>query len=264
VFLLWLVSGRLGRSGVRANSREEAERAAPDPMAEIEKVKAEFEQRLADGEAAAKAREEAIRKEQAAAIEAARDEADKRMARIARAPGRSPAPAKGARRGGCARGCARAQHAARVKAGMAGVSLYSYVQADYQVRQSSEDQLDPSNGQPLNQDRFSSGAPGGRDHGSAIRGRSAGDRRQYSERTPAPAVDVEASAKWPDGAKAPHPWVMGTIGLFRIPFGARCHKTTAAPSSWSGARQPGHCFQARPIWASGWVVGGTSSGTSWP
>ena len=52
---------------------------APDPMAEIEKVKAEFEQRLADGEAAAKAREEAIRKEQAAAVEAARDEADKRV-----------------------------------------------------------------------------------------------------------------------------------------------------------------------------------------
>ena len=74
-----VVGGWATPVAAQAGTRKPKE-PAPDPMAEIDKLKAEFEQRLADQEAAAKAREEAICKEQAAAVEAARDEADKRMA----------------------------------------------------------------------------------------------------------------------------------------------------------------------------------------
>jgi len=43
----------------------------PDPIAEIEKLRAEFEQKLKEQETAAQSREEALKKEQAAAVEAA-------------------------------------------------------------------------------------------------------------------------------------------------------------------------------------------------
>ena len=194
---------------------------APDPMAEIEKVKAEFEQRLADGEAAAKAREEAIRKEQAAAVEAARDEADKRVTADRNERQAEVLRLQKALDEAAAREDARERNAPpAVKAGMAGVSLYSYVQADYQVRQSSEDQLDPGSGQPLNQDRF------------FIRRARLGvtlDRRFGEGRLEIDGntvngpqlrlFDVEASAKWPGRGDGAPPVAMGTIGLFRIPFG---------------------------------------------
>ena len=221
VFLLGLsLAGWAGPVFAQTRAKKPKE-PAPDPMAEIEKVKAEFEQRLADGEAAAKAREEAIRKEQAAAIEAARDEADKRMAADRNERQAEVLRLQKALDEAAAREDARARNTPlAVKAGMAGVSLYSYVQADYQVRQSSEDQLDPSNGQPLNQDRF------------LIRRARLGvtmDRRFGEGRLEIDGntvngpqlrlFDVEASAKWPGRGEGAPPVVMGTIGLFRIPFG---------------------------------------------
>jgi len=194
---------------------------APDPMAEIEKLKAEFEQRLADGEAAAKAREEAIRKEQAAAVEAARDEADKRLAADRNERQVEVLRLQKALDEMAARADARERNAPPVvKATMPGVALYAYLQADYQLRQSSEDQLDPTSGQPLNQDRF------------LIRRARLGvtmDRRFGEGRLEIDGntvngpqlrlFDVEASAKWPGRGDGAPPVVMGTMGLFRIPFG---------------------------------------------
>ncbi len=96
-------------------------------MAEIEKLKAEFEQRLADQEAAAKAREEAIRKEQAAAVEAARDEADKRMAADRNERQAEVLRLQKALEEAAAREDARERNAPpAVEANMAGVSLYGY------------------------------------------------------------------------------------------------------------------------------------------
>ena len=204
-----------------AGSKKAKKEPAPDPMAEIEKVRAEFEQRLADQEAAAKTREEALRKEQAAAMEAARDEADKRMAVDRNERQAEVLRLQKALDEAAAREDAREKNAPpAVGASMAGVSLYGYVQADYQVRQSSEDQLDPTSGQPLNQDRF------------LIRRARLGVTmdRQYGEgrleidgnTVNGPALrlfDAEASAKWPGRGEGAPPVVMGTIGLFRIPFG---------------------------------------------
>ena len=188
---------RAGPTG--AGSKKAKKEPAPDPMAEIEKLRAEFEQRLADQEAAAKTREEALRKEQAAAMEAARDEADKRMAVDRNERQAEVLRLQKALEEAAAREDAREKNAPpAVGASMAGVSLYGYVQADYQVRQSSEDQLDPASGQPLNQDRF------------LIRRARLGVTmdRQYGEgrleidgnTVNGPALrlfDAEASAKWP-------------------------------------------------------------------
>jgi hypothetical protein len=193
----------------------------PDPIVELEKLRAEFEQEIKDQEAAARGREEARQKEQAAAIEAARDEVDKRMAADRNERQAEVLRLQKALEEAAAREDARERNAPpAVKASMAGVSLYGYVQADYQVRQSSEDQLDPASGQPLNQDRF------------IIRRARLGVTldRQFGEgrleidgnTVNGPQLrlfDAEASAKWPGRGDGASPVVMGTIGLFRIPFG---------------------------------------------
>jgi hypothetical protein len=201
----------------RAKKAKEPE---PDPMAEIAKVKAEFEQRLADQDDAAKKREEAVRKEDAAALEATRDEADKRMAADRTERQAEILRLRKALEEAAAREDARERNAPpSVRAGMAGVSLYGYLQADYQLRQSSEDQLDAS-GQALNQDRFlirraRLGATMDRRYGE---GRIEVDGNTVN----GPAFrlsDVEASVKWPGSGDVAPPVVMGTMGLFRIPFG---------------------------------------------
>jgi hypothetical protein len=193
----------------------------PDPIAEIEKLRTEFEQKLKEQEAAAKAREEALKREQAASVEAARDEADKRMAADRNERQAEVLRLQKALDEAAAREDAREKNAPpTVGASMAGVSLYGYVQADYQARQSSEDQLDPTSGQALNQDRF------------LIRRARLGVTmdRQYGEgrleidgnTVNGPQFRLfgaEASAKWPGRGDGAPPVVMGTIGLFRIPFG---------------------------------------------
>jgi len=207
-------------SPASAQGAGKKEPPGPDPLAEIEKVKAELEQRLAEQEAAAKAREEAIRKDQAAAVEAARDEVEQRMAADRNERQAEVLRLQKALEEAAAREDARERNMPpAVGASTAGISLYGYVQADYQLRQSSEDQLD-SGGQPLNQDRF------------LIRRARLGvvmDRRYGEGRLEidgntvnGPAfrlLDAEASAKLPGKGEGAPPIVMGTIGMFRIPFG---------------------------------------------
>lgn len=192
----------------------------PDPMAEIEKLKADFDQRLADQEVASKKREEAVRKEAAAAVESAREEADKRIEADRNERQADTLRLNKALEDAAQREDARERNAPpSVGVGMAGVSLYGYVQADYQIRQSSEDQLD-SSGQPLNQDRF------------LIRRARLGVTmdRQYGEgrievdgnTVNGPAFGLtgaEASLKLPGSDDSAPPVVRGTLGLFRIPFG---------------------------------------------
>jgi hypothetical protein len=131
-----------GPAHAQSGGRKPKEAPGPDPLAEIEKLKAEFAQRLADQETAAKQRVVAIRKEQSAAVEAARDEADKRLAADRNERQADVLRLQRALEAAAAREDARERQAPpSVRAGMAGVSLYGYVQADYQLRQSSEDQL---------------------------------------------------------------------------------------------------------------------------
>ncbi|MGO9291874.1 MAG: hypothetical protein ACLQIJ_24335, partial [Polyangia bacterium] len=245
-FLVGLAVASWASPAFAQTTKRKPKEPAPDPMAEIEKVKAEFEQLLADQEAAAKAREEAIRKDQAAAVEAARDEADKRMAADRNERQAEVLRLQKALDEAGAREDAREKNAPpAVKANMAGVSFYGYVQADYQVRQSSEDQLDPTSGQPLNQDRF------------LIRRARLGvtmDRRYGEGRIEIDGntvngpqlrlFDAEASAKLPGRGDGAPPVVMGTIGLFKIPFGREVpqddrqrfflERTTAAQALFPG------------------------------
>jgi hypothetical protein len=193
----------------------------PDPIAEIEKLRAEFDQKLKEQETAAQSREEALKKEQAAAVEAARDEADKRMAADRNERQAEVLRLQNALDEAAAREDAREKNAPPVvRASMAGVSLYSYVQADYQVRQSSEDQLDPVSGQSLNLDRFLIR----RARLGVMMDRQFGEGRLEIDGNTVSGpqlrlFDVEASAKWPGYGDGAPPVVMGTIGLFRIPFG---------------------------------------------
>jgi len=193
----------------------------PDPIVELEKLRVEFEQKLQEQESAARGREDALKREQSAAIEAARDEADRRMAADRNERQAEVLRLQKALEEAAAREDARERNAPpAARASVAGVSLYGYVQADYQLRQSSEDQLDPGSGQSLNQDRF------------LIRRARLGVTldRQFGEgrieidgnTVNGPQLrlfDVEASAKWPGRGDGAPPVVMGTIGLFRIPFG---------------------------------------------
>lgn len=200
--------------------RRGAKDPGPDPIEEIEKLKQDFHRQLEEQEAAAKAREEALNKNQGAALEAARDEADKRLAAERNERQKETLRLQGALEAAAVREDKRETDTPpSVGAKAHGVSLYGYVQADYQVRQSSEDQLNPTSGAPLNEDRFlirraRLGAfidrrygegrievDGNTVHGSAFR-----------------LVGAEASLKWPGHGEAP-PLVMGTIGSFRIPFG---------------------------------------------
>ena len=96
-----------------------------------------------------------MRKEHEAAVEAARDEADKRMATDRNERQAEVLRLQRALEESAAREDARERNAPpAVKANSAAVSLYGYVQGDYQIRQSSEDQLAAGSGQALNQDRF--------------------------------------------------------------------------------------------------------------
>ena len=193
----------------------------PDPLVEIEKLRTEFEQRLKDQEAAAQAREQALRKEQSAAVEAARDEAERRMAADRNERQAEVLRLQKALEEAAAREDARELNATpAVKASSAAVSFYGYAQADYQIRQSSEDQLASNGSQPLNQDRFlirraRLGVTMDRTFGE---GRLEIDGNTVSGPT-FRLVDVEASAKWPGRSDGAPPVVMGTLGMFRIPFG---------------------------------------------
>jgi hypothetical protein len=100
-----------------------------------------------------------------------------------------------------------------------GLSLTGFAQNDFAVRQSSQDELNPS-GTPLNEDRFTI---------RRARIRAALDRQwvagaiEFDGNTvngpTARVLDVEASFKWTTSEDAKQPLLMATIGAFKIPFG---------------------------------------------
>ncbi len=102
-------------------------------------------------------------------------------------------------------------------AGIEGLTLSGFVQADMYVRQSSEDQLNTSTGAPLNDNRFAI---------KRLRLRASVDRRYLAAIAELDAntvngpqarpMDVEVTAKLPGDEV---PLVAGTVGIFKIPFG---------------------------------------------
>jgi hypothetical protein len=101
-----------------------------------------------------------------------------------------------------------------------GLTLSGFVHADVGFRQSSEDELNGSTGDPLNEDRFSI---------RRARLRAAFDDRYVggvleidgntTRGTTARLIGAEASLKLPGAPGSDTPLVMGTVGLFKIPFG---------------------------------------------
>jgi hypothetical protein len=108
-----------------------------------------------------------------------------------------------------------------VRAARWGVGLTGFLQADLAFRQSSEDQLNPSTGAPLNADRFL--IRRARLKATLDREYVAGLLEFDGNTVSGPTARIaaaEASLKWSRGvpAGAP-PLAMATIGLFKIPFG---------------------------------------------
>jgi hypothetical protein len=108
-----------------------------------------------------------------------------------------------------------------VSTGYPGVSLTGYLQADWNIwRQSSEDEINPSTLAPVNDERFLI---------RRARLKTTIDREYVAgalefdgntvNGTTARLVNAEASIKLPGEEGSPLPFVMGTIGLFKIPFG---------------------------------------------
>jgi hypothetical protein len=108
-----------------------------------------------------------------------------------------------------------------VRAGRLGIGLTGFVQTDLTFRQSSEDQLNTSTGEPLNQNRFL--VRRARLRATLDRTYVAGAFELDGNTVNGPAARIagaEASLKWIGGAPAgAPPLIMGTIGLFKIPFG---------------------------------------------
>jgi len=100
-----------------------------------------------------------------------------------------------------------------------GLGLTGFAQADYVLRQSSTDQLNPS-GVPLNQDLFV--IRRARLRATVERWWVAGAIEFDGNTVNGPQARIlgaEASLKYPAERGNPVPLVMATIGLFKIPFG---------------------------------------------
>jgi hypothetical protein len=113
------------------------------------------------------------------------------------------------------------QAPASVRAARLGLGLTGFVQADVAFRQSSEDQINTSTGDPLNEDRFL--IRRARLKATLDRTYVAGALELDGNTVRGPTARIagaEASLKLPGGAGdgAP-PLIMLTIGLFKIPFG---------------------------------------------
>ncbi|MGD0837094.1 MAG: hypothetical protein ABSB49_10685 [Polyangia bacterium] len=111
---------------------------------------------------------------------------------------------------------AAAQRAPKV-AGIEGLTLSGFTQADLYLQQSSEDQLDPSTGKPLNNDRFSIRrarlrASIYREYLGAVMEIDANTINGAQVRP----MDMEATVQVP-GPEAPY--VSATVGIFKIPYG---------------------------------------------
>jgi hypothetical protein len=197
---------------------------ASDALAEVQSIKAELDiikERLRTQEAESRKREEKIRQEGATAVEAARLEADQRMAAERAVWQAESQRLQQEMQAAAAREEARRQaEPPKVGAAAAGVSLTGYLQSDLVFRQSSESQLNPTSGVPLNEDRF-----------LIRRARLLLDMdRRYGEggleidanTVNGPAVRLlgaRASIKLPGRQPGDAPLLMASIGSFRAPFG---------------------------------------------
>lgn len=214
--------GLLLPSGARAATPVNPREAVADLANQLATVKAQFEERLRAQETEARKREENIRAQSAAELDKVRREA---ADRAAQERNEWQATAQGLQetvKAASVREDAREQSAApRVGAFSAGLTLRGYVQSDFQIRQSSEDQLNPTSGRPLNNDRF-----------LVRRARILLDvERTYTEggieldgnTVNGPAVGIvgaRASVKLPGPGPSDPPLVMLSAGALRIPFGA--------------------------------------------
>jgi hypothetical protein len=101
--------------------------------------------------------------------------------------------------------------------GSDGLTLSGFLQSDMYVKQTSENQLNTSTGAPLNDDRFT--IRRARLRGSIDRRYLAAIVELDANTTNGPQVrpmNMEATIKLPGD---PLPYVAGTVGIFKIPFG---------------------------------------------
>jgi hypothetical protein len=192
---------------------------------QVEAVKAELQERLQTQEAEARKRVEEMQKLTAAAIEAARHDAEQAAEQnLTRERAEWQAANQKLQdevRAASAREDAREQSVPpRVGASGVGISLGGYLQSEYVVRQSSQDQLDSTSGQPLNEDRIlvrrarllldfnrTYGEGGLEFDGNTVKGATAR------------LLGARASFKLPGRESGDGPLLMGSIGAFRVPFG---------------------------------------------
>jgi hypothetical protein len=100
-----------------------------------------------------------------------------------------------------------------------GLGLTGFIQSDFALRLSSTDQLNSSS-MPLNEDRFM--IRRARLRATLDRWWVAGALELDGNTVNGPTarlIGAEASLKWPPERGNPVPLLMGTIGLFKIPFG---------------------------------------------
>jgi hypothetical protein len=101
------------------------------------------------------------------------------------------------------------------------VRISGYAQVDWVTHdQQSENEINGSTGQPLNQDRFT--LRRGHVRVDAERGLVSAALEIDANTTNGPQVrpiDAEVSLRWPFVRGDGRPWVMATMGLMRIPFG---------------------------------------------
>jgi hypothetical protein len=197
---------------------------ASDALAEAGALKAELAamaERLRAQEAETKKREEKILQEGVTAVEAVRLEAEQKMAAERAAWEMANQRLQQQMQSAAAREEERRQaEPPKVGASAAGLSIAGYLQSDLVFRQSSESQLNPTSGVPLNQDRF-----------LIRRARLMLDMdRRYGEggleldanTVNGPAVRVlgaRASLKLPGREPGAAPLLMASLGSFRAPFG---------------------------------------------
>lgn len=115
---------------------------------------------------------------------------------------------------------ARLGEVPRIGTARAGLLLTGFVQADGAIRQSSQDQANPSTGAPLNQDRVS--IRRARLRAVLERTYVAGALELDGNTTrgaTARLIGAEASLRWPGPSATDPTLAMVTIGLFKTPFG---------------------------------------------
>ena len=165
-------------------------------------------------EAAARATAELERK-QAAALSAAREDLERELAaeRASRATLDERLRALDAT-------VAKQAERTTVETARTGLTLRGFLQSDWAFRQSSQDQLNPSTGAPLNEDRIS--IRRARLRASLERTYVAGAVEFDGSTTrgaTARIIGAEASLRLPPPDATSPPLAMLTLGLFKIPFG---------------------------------------------